>query len=191
MSLIQSLELLVDILEMRGVSIRSRLRPGISATTLLARFETLGLVLPPDLSALYAWHDGVEDEHYQLSLGLFGEYQFLTLEQALQEYTSMATYYSSGSLFIDLSKCFPFASFQGDYCTMYCSQTPVSTLVYPIINIYDSITILFESLNQMTETALAWIQEGVYDANPVDEYLRSSIRKRINPYLAKHTIALE
>lgn len=191
MSLAQSLETLVKVIELRGIAVRQRLNPGIVPSDVDATFASLGIPPPTALSELYMWHDGIDDEYFQLPVGLFGEYQFLDLDQAIKEYHAINTYYDQGSLSISLTQCFPFASFQGDYCAIYCDTSPINGLIHPIINVYDSITVMFESLDHMVRTATAWIEEGVYDNSPVDELQKQTILNRINNYLFTHTISLE
>ncbi len=182
MSLTQSLERLVDIFEHRGIPMRQHLRPGLKRADLQAALSPLGLVPPEELYELYEWHDGVDDPYKPEKL--FGEHQFIPLSDAIQWYKDLLKYYDQQYFSISLAQCFPFAFYEGDYCTIYCEPTLTEGLLHPVIGIYHSIGVLFETIDQMVQTAAEWYVSGIYDTSPVNDALKASIRKRLNPRIS-------
>lgn len=189
MTVIQSLEKLVDTLENKGISIRSCLRPGLSKLDVQMALSLKGLTPPEELYALYEWHDGIDDG-LNMPVQLFGEHQFLPLNDAVQEYSEMIKYYSSVSSSINIAQCFPFATFQGDNCTIYCENTTVDGLLHPVINIYHGIAILYENIDRMAQTVAEWFASGIYDSEPVNEIQQAAIRRRLNPGIPYRSVTL-
>jgi hypothetical protein len=189
MTVIQSLEKLVDTIENKGISIRSYLRPGLSRLDVQTALSSLNLTPPEELYTLYEWHDGV-DNGFNAPIQLFGEHQFLPLNDAVQEYREIITYYSSLPSSINIAQCFPFASFQGDNCTIYCENAPVDDLMHPVINIYHGIAILYEDIDRMAQTVAEWFASGIYDSEPVNEIQQAAIRRRLNPRIPYRSVTL-
>lgn len=182
MTTTQSLEYLVTTLEYKGMSIKSHLRPAVPREQIQIMMRRIGLTPPGELYDLYTWHDGIDD--LNASTLLFGEHQFLSLHSAIEEYQEYSTHYDPTGLPIDLAQCFPFASFQGSYLTIYCDPRMVDGLVHPIIEVYHDIGSVFETINSMAQTVAAWYAAGVYDREPVNEELRMAIRQHLNPRLS-------
>jgi len=182
MSLAQSLDRIVDIFEHRGVSMRQHLRPGLSRAEVQSVLSPLGLIAPEELYELYEWHDGVDDL-YEPGL-LLGEHQFLPLKEAAKEYPEVVKYYNyDDPSSLDLTKWFPFASFDGSYFGVYCDPTPFEGLQYPVIRVFEGVNTEFENIDRMVETVLEWIRLGVYGTDETlgHDDLRFAIRKRFNP----------
>ena len=175
-------------MQRKGIRIHPHLRPGLSTTQVQTAISRLGFMPPPELIELYAWHDGVDDTHAPEML--FGEQQFLPLSEAFNEYHELLRHYDQNTTAINLAACFPFAGFQGSVLALYCLPTTLMTLQHPIIEIYHSIFVAFETLDQMAQTVDAWFAAGVYDARPVDDARRLTIRKRLNPRLPNRTETL-
>ncbi|MEM8529740.1 MAG: hypothetical protein AAGF95_02800 [Chloroflexota bacterium] len=146
---------------------------------LQAALALLGVIPPPGLNELYTWYDGVDGA--QAPEFLFGEQQFLSLDEALQEYQHIQNYYSSS--LVNMAQCFPFAGFQGSIGVVYGDTTPIEGLHHPVLEIYHGISIAFENLDRMVETVNEWFRMGGYDTEPVDEILRLTIRQCLNPQL--------
>jgi hypothetical protein len=187
MALRQALDELVDTLEKKGASIRMYLKPGLSQPYIHSTLATIGIRPPKELLELYEWRNGVIDE-ISTPVHLFGEHQFISLEYAAEEYKEMIKNYHSHSL--DMNQCFPFSSFQGDLCAIYCEDATISALVHPVINIYHGIALLYESIERMAETATAWFASGIYDVEPVDEVKQVAIRQKINSRVPYNPISL-
>lgn len=167
---------------------RPHLRPGLSRADVQAALSSLGLIPPEELYELYEWHDGVDVLNTPELL--FGEYQFLPLNDAVQEYQEIIKHYSQIVSSINLAQCFPFASFQGANCTIYCEPTLVDGLQHPVIEIYHGIGVLFENIERMTQTVAEWFASGIYDSEPVNDALRATIRQRLNPRVPYRSVTL-
>lgn len=186
MSLTQSLEKLVDIWESKGVPMRQHLRPGLTRVEIQAALTPLGLNPPEELYELYEWHDGVDD-YYKPAL-MFGEHQFIPLNDAIKELQGTIEYYipAMGDEYDaspDLAKCLPFGFFDGSSYGVYCDPALVEGLQYPVIRIFEGDEVEFENLNLMAETVLEWFRCGVYgnDNSVDDDELRWAIREKLNP----------
>ncbi len=189
MSLTQSLERLVDIFEHRGIPMRQHLRPGLTRVAVQAALSPLGLAPPEELYELYEWHDGIDV--LNTPRRLFADHQFLPLDVAVQEYHDLLKYNSEIVTSIDLAQCFPFAFFEGDYCTIYCDPTLVEGLQYPVINIFGGIAVAYEDIDRMAQTVAQWYVSGIYDSYPIiDENLCSIIWKRLNPHIPYRATSL-
>lgn len=188
MSISQSLEKLVDVLENKGISLRPYLQSGLSRADVQAALNPLSLTPPEDLYELYEWSNGVDILNTPELL--FGEYQFLPLSDAVQEYEELIKHYSQVTSSISLAQCFPFASFQGSNCTIYCEPKPIEGLQHPVIEIYHGVGILFESIDRMAQTVAEWFSLGIYDTQPVDDVLRAAIRQRLNPRIPYRSVTL-
>lgn len=117
MSLLESLEKLVDIWESKGVPMRQHLRPGLTRAEIQAALMPLGLVPPEELYELYQWHDGLDDWEKPGGM-LFGEHKFISLEFGISHYYDTLKYYilddiedEYNSLY--LKQSFPFAFLDG------------------------------------------------------------------------------
>jgi hypothetical protein len=187
MALLQALDQLVDTLENKGISIRTYLQPGLPRSYIHSTLAAIGIRPPEELLELYEWHNGVIDE-INTPVQLFGEHQFIPLEDGVEEYKEMIKYYESQS--VNINQCFPFSSFQGDVCAVYCEDVAISTLVHPVINIYHGIALLYENIERMAETATAWFASGLYDVAPVDEVKQVAIRRKLNSRVPYNPISL-
>ncbi len=180
MSLIESLEKLVDTHENRGVAMRQHIRPGLSRAEVQTALSALGLTPPEELYQLYEWHDGIDTLNAPKKL--FMQHQFVPLNEAIQWYKDLLEYYDDGTDTIELRQCFPFAFFEGDYCTIYCDAALIEGLQYPIINIYAGIGVIYENIDLMAQTVTEWLVSGIFDSvTPVDADLLYAVRKRLNP----------
>ena len=178
MSLINTLERLVAILEPHDSTVRHALRPGLSHSAIEAILALLPLAPPPELFDLYQWHDGID-----ISLTtelMLGEHTLLPLDEAVHEYHAIVRYYTDPTSPLDRARCFPFAVFQGSYLALYCHEQRFEGLVHPVIGIFEDVSIAFENLETMAQTAIAWFEAGVYDTEPVDEQLRKAIWRQYN-----------
>lgn len=188
MPLTQVLEQLVDTLEGKGLSIRPYLRPGLSRPNLEVVLESRGLKPPEELYQLYEWHDGIDG--MAAPELLFGEHQFLPFEEAVQLYADLQRYYGQVVSAVDVTKCFPFASFQGAHTALLCAPDLVEGLQHPVFDISEGIGVAFEDLERMAQTVSEWFSSGLYDSEPVDNALRLAIWKRLNPQIRYRTTTL-
>lgn len=180
MTIVQLLEGLVDTIEKRGFTLRSRLRAGLPRSQIDLLLNPLGIAAPSVFYELYEWHDGVTEGDSE-GIFLFGEHQFLPLQDAIHEYHEMLTYYDQKFEQIQLKQCLPFASFQGDTIAVYCDPVGIDDLNYPIINIYHSVAPVYEDLEHAAQTVTAWFAAGIYDTHPIDDDARFLIRGKLNP----------
>ena len=179
MPLAHTLDILVTTLQRKGIAMGPHLRAGLSRAKLQAVLAPLGLTPPAEVYELYAWHDGVDGVHAPELL--FGENQFLSFRNALQEYQALMKHYGQVASSIQIAQCFPFAGFQGSTWAVYCDPNLVDGLQHPVLEIYHGISIAFENLEHMVQTVDEWFVAGIYDTEPVNEALRSAIRQRLNP----------
>jgi hypothetical protein len=173
MSLIHTLERLVGILERRDPTVRHALRSGLPHSVIEATLAPLPLSPPSELFDLYQWHDGIDTS--RTAELMLGEHTLLPLDEAVHEYHAIVHYYANPTSPLDRVYCFPFAAFQGSYLALYCHDQPFEGLVHPIIGIFEDVSIAFENLEAMAQTAIAWFDGGIYDTEPVDELLRKAI----------------
>jgi len=191
MPLVEALEKLVAVFESKGIPMRPHLRPGLTRAEVQAALSPLGLTPPEELYQLYEWHDGIE--RIYRPEWLFDRYEFLPLSEAVQEYHELLKYYSEVLLSINLSHCFPFAFFEGDYGTIYCDTALVKGLQHPVVNIDGSgIYEAYESIERLTQTVTECYLSGIYDDAdlPLDEALYHAIRERMNPRIDYHSPGL-
>jgi hypothetical protein len=181
MSLAHELDNLVTTLQHKGFTMHPHLYPGLSQAQIQTALASFGLTPPPELYELYAWHDGIDDEHAPIML--FGEHQFLPLADVFHEYQQLMQHYGHLTSGISISQCLPFAGFQGSTLSLYCESSPILGLHHPVIEIYHDISIAFENVDRMIQTVNMWFASGVYDTEPVNEVLYAEIRQRINPRL--------
>jgi hypothetical protein len=188
MTIIATLEQIVEELERRGHTVRASLQPGATHTSIADVFEPLGLTPAPDLVTLYQWHNGMDRAH--ASAPLFGEHYFFPLHTAVRAYHRIVGYYADPEALIDLTHCFPIAGYSGDYYAVYCDASPYSGLLHPIIQVFQGISISFENLSTMAQTALAWATSGVYEPDSANEARISAIQRQYNPRIPYRTTTL-
>ena len=184
MSLIhQLLERYLGVIKARGYTIERYLNPRLTRSQIAQQLLELPFTPPEEIFQLYQWHDGV---HETCQISLFREHQFLSLSQAKQEYQMLCTYYLGNGIDygVDLSKCFPFAGFEGAlYVLPADNQTLKTKLQRPVICVFEGVEVYFRDLPTMIETCIAWWVEGIYrvDDYSVDEKRELEIWKRLNP----------
>jgi hypothetical protein len=188
MPLTQQLDMLVTTLHSKGRNMNPHLRTGLTANQFQNSLFPIGIEPTIDLYELYTWHDGVDDEDAPELL--FGEHQFLPINGAVREYQAFLQEYPQTSSSINLVRCFPFASFQGSILAEYCGTDKIDGLQNPVIEIYQGISIAFESIERMAQTINEWFLAGVYDSQPADEQLRRNIQRRLNSLITYQTTSL-
>lgn len=179
----QLLERYIGVIEARGYPIGKYLNPRLTRSQIAKQSRELPFTPPPEIFQLYEWHDGVNEA---CRISLFRDNQFLSLEQALEEYETLCTYYVGERIDygVDLSKCFPFASFEGSvYVLPAVSQTLKPEHERPVISVFEGVDVYFRDLPTMIETCIAWYVEGVYqvDDYSVDQKRELEIWQRLNP----------
>ena len=179
----QLLERYIGAIKAKGYPIDKYLNPGLTRAQIAKQLLELPFTPPEEIFQLYQWHDGV-NEACQVSL--FRDHQFLSIEQAKEEYETLCTYYVGERIDygVDLSKCFPFAGFEGSiYVLPAESQTLKPELESPVISVFEGVDVYFRDLSTTIETCIAWYVEGVYqvDDYSVDEKRELEIWKRLNP----------
>lgn len=188
MTIARDLDKLVTTLQAKGVLIRPYLQPGLSRSSIQSALSSIKINPTDDLYQLYEWHNGVD--LLNTPVLLFGEHQFLPLSDAIQEHYELITYYSQVPSLINVSQCFPVASFQGSTWNVYCDSNSIDGLLCPIVEIYHGISIVFENIKLMAQTVNEWFLAGVYDSDPANDNLRFAIRRRMNPRIPYRTTSL-
>lgn len=188
MSLIVGLEHLIDAIELRGTQLRPLVKPGLSRAAIEQILLPLGFVPPPELIELYRWHNGMERNYSEIMM--FGEHDFIPLENAVADYDEIVKNYIYAEHQIDLSLCLPVAADPPSSIAMYCSDAPFDGLMHPMVGIFGHIWIAFEDLETMVRTSIAWFEEGIYDQSTIDQDRQKSIWRRLNPRIQERDTTL-
>jgi len=188
MSLVPALEQLIGAIELRGTQLRPLLKPGLSRVETEQILLPLRFVPPPELIELYQWHNGMERNYSEIKM--FGEHDFLPLEDAVAVYDEIVKNYIDGQPQIDLSLCLPVAAHPPSSIAMYCSDSPFDELLHPMVGIFYGIWIAFEDLETMVNTSIAWFEEGIYDQSTIDQDRQKSIWRRLNPRIPERDTTL-
>ena len=89
MGLVESLDALVSELADRGSLVRSYLQPGLSPAQIKREAEQRDALLHPDVTTLFAWHDGFDIERWRgdaVNLELLPGFEFRPLSDALDQF---------------------------------------------------------------------------------------------------------
>ncbi|MEI6046321.1 MAG: hypothetical protein WCS37_18380 [Chloroflexota bacterium] len=178
MSVSESLEKLGDILDIKSPTLRQHLQPGLTRAEVQAALSPHGITPPEELYELYGWYNGTNDRFGHGSV--FGDHQFLPFDEAVELYQRV----KKGHCEINLEKCFPFASYFGEICAIYCDPTPVLGFQYPIIKIFHTKVLYYENLDLMIQTVTEWFASGIYETvESLNSPLKGEIMRRINSRL--------
>lgn len=170
--------------------IRPYLLPGIPRSTVDFALQPLGIQAPEELYQLYEWRNGFnEDDSDPETPWLFLDYQFLGLNEAVELYLRIIEVMKSiRESHPEISEpwyekdLFPFASFQNQYCFLYCGEQQLFGLQHPVIGWYSVPFVQFETIASAAQTCIEWYQAGLFGTDNID--LKENIRMRNNPRLA-------
>lgn len=164
----------------RGPLLRS-LQSGLSDSTVQSSLDGVGLSTPPELEALYGWHDGTSTSGVVLDdIHLFPGFYLLSLEDALANYRAFVTdsRWTAGWLPI-------FANGGGDFYVLDLSSSAVSPVRHFRIEESEH-PIEFGSLGALLATLAAAFARGVFFVDPhgyleMDDLTFGELAAELNP----------
>lgn len=151
--------------EARGMHVTPSLLPGIAPAELAKRCQWFPAELPPEIVALYGWHNGQKNQPWDEAFPFwFRDNGFSSIENAEQEYKSMMESYGKempASLAgVDLKFCFPFAAFNGGWYVFPChGQALKSQVARPVVSVFQGVDVLYASVESMLRTCVAWLKD--------------------------------
>jgi hypothetical protein len=115
------MERVVEAFTKSGHPMADSLAPGLSKQDIRSRTAALPFDLPKEIIELYQWRNGQSPE---CNVFLFRDQRFLPLDEALDAYQMMQTYFvpalGAVEVGLDLTGCFPFAGFEGANYVVPC-----------------------------------------------------------------------
>jgi hypothetical protein len=176
---------LADAFERRGVEVRDNLQPGLDRDAILAAVRPLGIELPEEVIALYAWRDGHVDPYDGPRLD-FRDNSLLTLEQAIDEYRRLNAPDCLEQVRelngIDLAQSFPVAGFDGSVYVVAWGEHPwAEATPRPVVQLFEDVDRYFLSVPHMLETSHAWVSHPAWDEGSLDAEVEMEIWQRLNP----------
>ena len=183
----QGMERIIEAIRKKGFPIDGFLGAGLSEQEIRDKVKHLPFSLPAEIVELYQWHNGQVPE---CQLYLFRDQRFLPLDEALDDYQMIQTYFVPAlggvDVGVDLRSCFPFAGFEGANYVVPCrGHTLIGGQELPIICVFEGVEVHFLNFAAMTDTIIAWYEAGAHrvDAPLVDEKSELRIWKQHNPGL--------
>jgi hypothetical protein len=166
----QLLEQLRATFEKKGKSVTSTLLPPISEIHLAAQCGWFPAALPEEILALYTWRGGQQLEDDGAEPFWFRDVIFIPPDAAEREYRSMMETYGklmpASFLGVDLSRCFPFAAFNGGWYVFPCGGQALSPeFPRPIVSVFQGFDIYYHSLALMLKTCVAWVEDPAYGSD--------------------------
>lgn len=166
----------------------SLLQPGLSESELTSFLQKVNITLPPDVYALYAWRNGVDEDALESKvlgqLALFPLGIFIPFEIALDEFVT----HTEGRYWD--KNLFPlFGSGGGDYYIIDCQEdsstfgmiyfySPTNVDFYGVVTKFDSLNSLIITITECYNSNLYYIDEESY--LEVDFKKERSISKKNN-----------
>lgn len=176
----QRCDRLVEAFQAQGRAPESNLKPPLSLGEIEKFADGLGLKLPPEVVELYRWHNGVDQEDDDDVL-LFRDNVFLSLDRACEVYHTIQRYYQSDPQ-VDLSSCFPIASFEGSSYVVACGQHSFGVeRPHPVVLVFQGIEMHFHSLASMLDTCIDWVSHPAWDPYQFPLDLERAIWQQHNP----------
>lgn len=118
---------------------------------------------------MYSWHNGQKNDPWNEEFPFwFCGNGFTSVENAEHEYKSMMQSYGRELpptlIGVDLQFCFPFAAFNGGWYVFPCNGQAISAKVdRPVISVFQGVDILYNSVESMLRTCIAWLKDPAYD----------------------------
>lgn len=161
------LELLRRAYEAKGAKVSDALLPPLNEGQLRAECSWFPSVLPPQLVTLYGWHNGQRRGGWEEPHPFwFRDCVFSSIDTAKAEYSSMMSTYGRPEYVtpqIDLRTCFPFAAFNGGWYVLPChGQHLDERFPFPIISVFQGVSIFYYSMEAMVETCADWVSQPYY-----------------------------
>lgn len=175
--------------ESKGHHVSTSLRPGLSPDEIGAKTKWFPSSMPPELIALYKWHDGQEGGGWEVKYPFWiRDCVLSSLESAESEYKSIMESYGTFPEFPEdhemLKHSFPFAAFNGGWMVFPCKGHNLNQAYErPIIFVLQGIEIFFYSIELMANTCIDWVQAGTSEDGEfrLDEDVEMEIWQKHNP----------
>lgn len=159
------LDALVAAYEKNGQSVSKTLLPPLNENALRARCAWFPGDLPPELIALYGWHNGQQGDAWEEKFPFwFRDCAFQRIEQAEAAYRSIMNSYGLNPFDRGLLEyCFPFAAFNGAWYVLPTVKQELDVrIARPVISVFEGVEIYFYSLQSMVQTCLDWVNHPSY-----------------------------
>lgn len=164
------LERLADAFETHGIAVRSNLRPGVPDEAIDELALERGVVLPEDFRALYRWRNGHVDYQPSSDHLIFRDAIFLSLDELdraqiyLDAYARLQKDPYIPPLDIDISRCVPFAEFNGSVYVVACGEQSLTRhATRPVVEFSEDVWAAFLSIETMIDTCIAWVKQPGYE----------------------------
>ena len=177
--------------EAKGQRVSGSLLEGLSPEELRKRTGWFPYDLTAEIYQLYEWRNGQAHDPWDEEFPFwFRDMGFTSAERAEEEYCRiMDSYGAEGDpemIGLDLSYCFPFASFNGGWYVLACGpQSLRPDLKAPVISVFQGIDAFFNSVPAMLDTCIEWVSHPEYESGASDlgAELEMEIWKKNNPGL--------
>ena len=181
----QLLEELRATFERKGKSVTSTLLPHISEANLAAQCRWFPAALPEEILALYTWRGGQQLSDENAEPFWFRDVIFIAPDAAEREYRSMMETYGklmpASSIGVELSRCFPFAAFNGGWYVFPCGGQALNLeFPRPIVSVFQGVDVYYHSLASMLKTCVAWVDDPAYGSKSWED-VEMEIWRRFNP----------
>lgn len=163
-SLVARLEALADAYEQHGYGVRGNLLPGATTAEIDNVESALGVTLPSAYRQLYGWSAGTADDSGNTPCLQFRDMHLLPLARVVEERDQQVNVY--GGIFddVDLNTVAPLATYQGSTLAVACREQRLSSLVeHPVICTFHDLSVYFDSIESMVETAIAWVSQPSWE----------------------------
>lgn len=173
--------------EDKGERVTEELLPPLSEDQLRRECSWFPAQLPPQIIALYGWHNGQSSGAWNAAHPFwFRDCAFLNIHLAKVAYQDMMSSYGKpefATFEINLSTCFPFAGFNGGWYVLPCDgQRLDSRFPFPIISVCQGVDIYYYSMELMVETCTDWVSQPDYPkTSKKSEETNLIIWKKHNP----------
>ena len=164
----------------RRLRVGPSLAPGLAPEAYAAASGVPQARCPEDLLALYAWRDG-SDEAADAQL-LFRDHCFLSAARAAEAWAPYRAQ-RPAALGFDPDDAIPVAGFDGAlYVAVFGAHGFGDALACPVVSVYETVDLYFESIPTMLETCADWVRHPSWDPEDgVEDAAEQVIWRRHNP----------
>lgn len=160
------LTVLLSAYKEKGYNLQGSMAPGLSKTEIQSKTSWFPSTLCPEIIELYMWHNGQHSDPAEVEFPFwFRDNAFISIENSKDVYEEIVKVYAEDNDpdrdGVDLLKCFPFASFNGEcYLIPCCPQRIDGDHVRPVIN--QNGEIYYYSIETMVSTVIDWVKHPDY-----------------------------
>jgi len=162
------LDALLEEFERKGNYVSRCLNEGLSRDQIREKTQWFNHELTDEVVELYEWKNGQSQDGWEVEYPFwFRDNTFCDLSRAEQTYRQVLELdapplMSSDSGGLDLTTCFPFAEFNGEYFVVPCvgiERNGISE--FPILDRFGDV--YFYSFESMLKTCIDWVHNSSYD----------------------------